>query len=332
MSRYNHLSIYERSILQHYVNSKVSIRKIAEKLGRSPSTISRELKRNSIANTNSIDITIEKKYEAEEADKAYRLRISHAPKRHKLDDKRYADKVTELLQKYWSPEQISNRLRKENREISISTSTIYRGLESGLLAAELRIVLRIKGKHRCGGHKKSPCGHLNIEYTIHDRPKSVDNRKQTGHWESDTLRGAMWSGCIATHAERKSRMLVMGKTNDRTAKEFTEATIRAFNMIPANKVKSFTCDHGKEFSMHRELSEALGCKVYFADPHAPWQRGTNENLNGLLRQFFPKRTSFADVTQEDLDDIAYLLNSRPRKSLNWKSPIEVFFNKSLHLT
>ncbi len=124
----------------------------------------------------------------------------------------------------------------------------------------------------------------------------------------------------------------MRKIPDRTAQAFTEATITAFRLIPANKRKSFTCDHGKEFSMHKELSAILGCKVYFADPHSPWQRGTNENCNGLIRQFFPKRTSFADVTQDDADRVALLLNRRPRKSLGWKTPEEVFFNNLLHLT
>ena len=125
---------------------------------------------------------------------------------------------------------------------------------------------------------------------------------------------------------------VLFKIPDRTAASFTEANIQAFEKIPKSKRRSFTVDHGKEFSQHRELSANLNCKVYFADPHAPWQRGTNENFNGLLRQFFPKRTSFAEVTQSDVDAIASLLNRRPRKSLGWRSPEEVFFKKSLHLT
>lgn len=253
-------------------------------------------------------------------------------RRRKLADPAYLSKITELLENYWSPEQIATRLRRENNQIRISTCTIYRAFSDGLLSAELRKVLRIKGKQRRGGRKKSPCGHLNIEYTIHDRPKTVENRKQIGHWESDTVRGAKWSGCLATHAERKSRFLVMRKIPDRTAQAFTEATISAFKLLPAGKRKSFTSDHGKEFSLHRDLSSQLGCKVYFADPHAPWQRGTSENCNGLIRQFFPKRTSFAKVTQEDVDRVALLLNRRPRKSLGWKTPEEVFLNKSLHLT
>lgn len=323
MSRYSHFTTKERESLLVLLKSGKKNCEIARLMGRSASTISRELRRNAESR---------EAYSAIEAEEKYGTRRKRCVRKQKLADPKYAEKVTELLSCYWSPEQISNRLRREKNQIQVSTSTIYHALENGLLSPELRKVLRIKGKIRFGGHKKSPCGHLDIEYTIHDRPKSVENRSQTGHWESDTVRGAKWSGCLATHTERKSRFLVMRKIPDRTAQAFTEATITAFKLIPAGKRKSFTCDHGKEFSMHRELSAKLGCKVYFADPHAPWQRGTNENCNGLIRQFFPKRTSFADVSQEDADRVAMLLNRRPRKSLGWKAPEEIFLNKSLHLT
>jgi len=323
MSRYNHFTITERENLLVYVKLGKKNCEIAKLMGRSPSTISRELRRNAESRET---------YSAIQAEANYRTRRKRCVRKYKLKNTKYAKKVKKLLNLLWSPEQIANRLRRENSKVRISTCTIYRALYNGILPAKLRTVLRIKGKLRFGGHKKSPCGHLDIEYTIHDRPKSVENRSRIGHWESDTIRGAKWSGCLATHTERKSRFLVMRKMPDRTAASFTEATITAFGMIPPGKLKSFTCDHGKEFSMHRELSEKLGCKVYFADPHAPWQRGTNENCNGLIRQFFPKRTSFADVSQDDADRVALLLNRRPRKSLGWKTPEEVFLNKSLHLT
>lgn len=323
MSRYSHFTTKERESLLVLVKTGKKNCEIARILGRSPSTISRELRRNAESRES---------YSAIKAEEKYRDRRKNCVRKPKLTNQRYAEKVSELLSYYWSPEQIANRLMQENNEVRVSTCTIYRALEKGILSSKLRKVLRIKGKKRCGGRKKSACGHLDIEYTIHDRPATVKNRKQIGHWESDTVRGAKRSGCLATHTERKSRFLVMRKIPDRTAQTFTEATITAFHLIPANKMKSFTCDHGKEFSMHKELSEKLGCKVYFADPHAPWQRGTNENCNGLIRQFFPKRTSFADVTQEDADRVAFLLNRRPRKSLGWKTPEEFFSKKLLHLT
>ena len=323
MSRYRHFTIAERESLLGYLKQGKKNCEIAKLLNRSPSTISREVRRNARSRS---------KYSALQAQKAYEHRRKRSVRKCKLAEPNFAKKVSELLENAWSPEQISNRLQYEHNTIQISTSTIYRGLERGLLDCELRKKLRIKGKRRHGGRKKSKCGHLDIEYTIHDRPKAAESRQTIGHWESDTVRGAKWSGCIATHVDRSSRYAVLCKIPNRTADEFTRATVEAFLRIPKRKRRSFCVDHGKEFANHREILQFLNCKVYFADPHAPWQRGTNENFNGLLRQFFPKRTSFAEVTQEGVDAAAKLLNRRPRKCLGWKTPEEVFFHKSLHLT
>ncbi len=323
MNRYRHFTTNERESLLVYLKSGKNNREIAVLMNRSPSTISREIRRN--ANSR-------EEYSFIEAESRSAERRKNSVRHNKLADRGTADKVEACLKLAWSPEEISNRLKYEGSDVSVSTCTIYRGLDNGLLAPALRKKLRIKGKQRHGGHKKSKCGHLDIEYSIHDRPKSVENRKQIGHWESDTVRGGKWSGNIATHVERKSKYAVLRIVSDKSAKAFTDATIAAFRRLPANKCKSFTVDHGKEFANHREIHCELKMKVYFADPHAPWQRGTNENFNGLLRQFFPKRSSFADVSQDDVDAVALLLNRRPRKCLGWKSPEEVFFNKSLHLT
>lgn len=323
MSRYSHFTMEERESILILIKTGKKNCEIARILGRSPSSISRDIRRNSCSRN---------RYSAVAADRKYAIRRKKCIRKCKLMLPGYAEKISALLRMAWSPEEISHRLRYENSPICISTSTIYRGLENGLLPIELCHQLRIKSKQRHGGHKKSKCGHLDIEYTIHDRPKRADNRAAIGDWESDTVRGAKWSGCIATHTDRMSRYAILCKIPDRTASEFTAATVLAFEKLPKSKRKSFTVDHGKEFSMHREIYAALNCKVYFADPHAPWQRGTNENFNGLLRQFFPKRTSFADVTQEDVERVALLLNQRPRKCLGWKCPEEVFFKKSLHLT
>ena len=319
MSHYRHFTIDERESLLVYLSQGKKNCEIARLMNRSPSTISREIRRNVESRT---------RYSALQAQKAYEQRRKHCVRKYKLAEPSCAEKVSELLANAWSPEQISNRLKYETNVIQISTCTIYRGLEHGLLNGELRKKLRIKGRRRHGGRKKSKCGHLDIEYTIHDRPKSVEGRQIIGHWESDTVRGAKWTGCIATHVERTSRYAVLCKIPDRTA----DATVTAFLTIPKRKRRSFTTDHGKEFANHREILQLLNCKVYFADPHAPWQRGTNENFNGLLRQFFPKRTSFAEVTQEDVEAIAKMLNRRPRKCLGWKTPEEVFLHKALHLT
>ena len=323
MNRYHHFTIKERESLLILIKKGKKNCEIAKILGRSPSSISREIRRNTPER---------EEYSAITSEENYRTRRKRSVRPYKLTLPGYAEKISELLSRFWSPEEICERLHYEGSPIRVSIRTIYRGLENGLLDPTLRKKLRIKGKTRCGGHKKSKCGHLDIEYTIHDRPKRANQRARLGDWESDTVRGAKWSGCIATHTDRMSRYSILCKIPNRTSKEFTAATLLAFQKLPKGKRRSFTVDHGKEFADHREIYAQLNCKVYFADPHAPWQRGTNENTNGLLRQFFPKRTSFSEVTQEDVDNVALLLNRRPRKCLGWKSPEEVFFNKSLHLT
>lgn len=323
MNCYHHLSMEERESLLIGLQNQESLSQIATKLGRSRSTLSREIRRNG---------TDAGGYRSAAAHKRYLRRRRKCVRPCKLSEPLAAAKVTELLKQRWSPEQISERLRKEGNCVQVSFKSIYRSINEGILDPSLKSRLRLRRNALYGKHKTSRCGHLNIDHSIHERPKSVDTRTRIGDWESDTVRGANWSGCIAAHVERKSRYVLLSKLPDRTHKAFTEATIAAFKNIPANRCRSFTVDHGKEFAGHRVLSSALNCKVYFCDPMAPWQRGTNENTNGLLRQYLPKRTSFAAITQADVDAIALLLNRRPRKSLGWKTPEEVFFNKVLHLT
>lgn len=323
MSCYHHYTTEERICLQVMIKTGKKNCEIAKELGRSESSISREIRRN---------CKIRKDYSAVEADYNYKARRKNSVRTTILSHPNAAEKVSELLALAWSPEQISNRLRAENSDISICTKTIYRGLEVGLLPSNLCKMLRYKGRQHHGGRKKSKCGHLDIEYSIHDRPKNVDERGKIGHWEGDTVRGFKNSGCVGTQIERKSRYAILTKLPDRTAAAYTSAMIDKFEKLPKYKCQSITVDHGKEFAEHRTIFAKLKCKVYFADPHAPWQRGTNENFNGLLRQFLPKHSSFSDLSQLDVDRIATLINRRPRKSLGWLCPEEVFFNKFLHLT
>lgn len=319
MRHYHHLTTEERENLLVQIAQGKGIREMARELNRNASTISREIKRNSNL----------KRYSALAAQKQYEKRRQASRRKKRLEEDQTKEKVEKLLNAFWSPEQISERLKKEHAKVQIGTSTIYRALSSGQLAPEFRRKLRRTFyKHR----SKKGSGHLNIDYTIHDRPKSVEKRNQFGHWESDTVRGFKSSGCIATHVERKSRYSVFLKLPNRTTKPFMDSTIEFFSRIPQKRRRSFTVDHGKEFADHRRLSQALDCKVYFADPSAPYQRGTNENTNGLLRQFLPKKSDFSSLTQHDLDALAFRLNSRPRKCLGWKSPYEVYFHKVLHLT
>ena len=320
MGCYKHLSIDERESILLMSVEGVNLTDIGRKLGRSKSTISRELQRNG---------NKKRRYGAAAAQRKYEKRREKCQRNHLLFDQQIVDKVTELLQLFWSPEQMSQRLNLEENSVQISTSTIYRAIKSGILPLELKTKLR---KRPYRQPKDGATGHLTIPHHISERPDEANRRLVVGHWESDTVWGSHRSGFIATHVDRKSRYLVSLKLPDISTQSYMEATIKAFKDLPANKRKTFTTDHGKEFAGHKRLTEELGATVYFADPGSPGQRGTNENTNGLLRQFFPKRARFTNIIQADINEACFLLNTRPRKCLGWLTPLEVFYSKSLHLT
>ena len=187
---------------------------------------------------------------------------------------------------------------------------------------QLKKIMRFKWKHKkCKTEDKR--GKIPNTTPISERPAGAKKRTRFGHWESDTVLGMRKTGCFGTHVERKSGFLVAFRIDDRQDNAFNKATIQAFSAIPDKLKKSFTVDNGKEFAAHQELAEATGMKVYFCEPYSPWQRGTNENTNGLLRQFFPKDTSFADISDDDLQLIVDMINNRPRKRLNYLTPLEV---------
>jgi len=189
----------------------------------------------------------------------------------------------------------------------------------------MKTKLRIKYKPYRKGHG-GRTGRIPVDLWIDDRPDKVNKREELGHWESDTMEGKKGGAAIATHVERKSRYTVALPIAKKRAANFTTATIEYFQERYHSKVKSFTFDHGKECSKHKDICRELNALVYFAHVGAPWERGTNENTNGLLRQWFPRKTDLSSVTQSQLDEALDLLNHRPRKCLGWKSPFEVFFD------
>ena len=168
---------------------------------------------------------------------------------------------------------------------------------------------------------------MQIEHHISERPNEANNRERIGDWESDTVYGAIGKGFLSTNVDRKSRFLVAALLEERTSNTFNVETIQAFKKIGNIPTHSFTFDNGSEFAMYKEFEKSLQTTAYFADPHSPWQRGTNENTNGVLRFFFPKGTNFLNVTPEYLDFVVDLINNRPRKCLGWLSPAEVFFRE-----
>ena len=313
MCHYTHFTTEERELSRVLKALGFSIRAIARMLNRNPSSVSRELRRN---------VKPDGTYSANYADKLYHQRRKKCGRKPLLQQLAVYMYVIERLNEYWSPEQIAGRAKVDKMPFSISYNTIYRAIASGLLPKQLKKKLRIKS------HYKKPKGNdrrgkIADTVPITERPAGADNRTRFGHWESDTFAGKRNTGCLGTHVERKSGYLVAFRIDSRADKAFNQATIQAFKDIPDNLKKSFTVDNGIEFAAHKELAEATNMKVFFCAPYSPWQRGTNENTNGLLRQFFPKGSSFEDITSDQLAKVVELINNRPRKRLGFRSPAEV---------
>jgi IS30 family transposase len=334
MSHYKHLTIEEREKLYLMRNQGASLRKIAAALNRSPSTISREIGRNKKSH---------RPYSPSAAQNRYMNRRKHCGKKPILSDATVREKIRGLIQdQHWSPEQTAFRLKLEDNPIHISYTTIYRGVKAGFFDPKQRYLrknerfsfyLRRKGKKRRKNGEEHKQSKFRIPYTIAQRPAEAEDRSVLGYWEADTVAGTKGSASVVTLAERKSRYLLACKLDRHTADAVSTSMIRMMEELPPEKVKGITPDRGKEFAMHEAVTAALhGVNFYFADPYSPWQRGTNENTNGLLRECIPKGQDIAPVSNEELARFVKSMNLRPRKCLGWRSPYEVFYNTVLHLT
>ena len=295
-----------------------SIRRIASFLGRSPSSVSREIKRNC------------SKY-GSKANNAYdyhhwRAQINAITRRRQK--RRTAipagsavwKYVIEKLSLFWSPETIAMCWKKENPSSTLSFSTIYRYIKwKDLPGISQKSHLRRRGKNKNYVHHN--CNVIHPDRTIPEWPQAIVNRERIGDWEGDTVYGGIGKGLIATLVDRKSRFLCANLVSSRNADETKDAIISALSDKP---VKSLSLDNGSEFAKFREIEAAINAEVYFAEPHKPWQRGSNENMNGILRFFFPKGFDFNSITSEQLQIVVDLINNRPRKCLGWKTPAEVF--------
>ena len=320
---YTELSVEERATIQVGQYQDLSQREIARMLGRSPSTISRELRRNRSLNGGYVA-------HVAQAHTRERRTVCRPARKLVMGNERF-ELVLYLLRERFSPEQIAGKLRvmKINfEEAYVCRETIYKAIYAmpvGELRKELVQCLR-QGKStrrpRAGGVDRR--GQIPDMVSIHLRPPEVEDRLMPGHWEGDLIKGKNNASAVGTLVERSSGYLMLVKMNDATATSAVEGFSAALNGMPLAARKSMTYDQGKEMARHAELTQKTGIAVYFADPHSPWQRGTNENTNGLVRQFLPKGTDLSRYTQEELDKFAYLLNIRPRKRFNWLCPIEVF--------
>jgi IS30 family transposase len=315
-----HLCFAERERISRGLAAGESARAIARDLGRSPSTITRELKRNGGP----------RRYRALGA---HRRAIEHLgrPKPTKLSrSPRLREAVEAGLARRWSPQQISARLRVEHPddpELRISHETIYQSLyvqSRGELRRRLTRKLRTqRSRRRPRGGGPERRGRIAEMVPIAERPPEVDERAVPGHWEGDLLVGARNRSFIATLVERQTRYVMLaGLGRDAKAEHVIAVLKRRIAALPEHLVLSLTWDQGRELAAHARFKAETGIDVYFCDPHSPWQRGSNENTNGLLRQYLPKRSDLAAHCQEELDAIAAELNGRPRETLGWRTPAE----------
>jgi len=316
------LTLLEREEISRGIVAQHSIRSIALLLGRSPSTVSREVRRNGGYD----------RYRAARADKRAWDR-AHRPKRCKLARSSWLRRqVSKKLRLYWSPEQIAGWLKRvhpEDEAYQVSHETIYRSLfvqARGVLKKELQQHLKSKRTIRRSKHatqKGSDHGQIKDMLSIRERPASIEDRAVPGHWEGDLISGSHNSH-IATLVERHSRYVMLVKIDNKDTQTVISALIKHSKKLPTELYKSLTWDRGKELAAHQRFKLATDIDVYFCDPQSPWQRGSNENTNGLLRQYFPKGTDLSVHSQSDLNKVARRLNERPRKTLEFETPAERF--------
>ena len=316
------LSLSEREEISRGIVAEQSIRSIASALGRSASTVSREIQRNGGYDD----------YRASIADEEAWNR-ARRPKRCRLArDPRLRRAVARKLRRNWSPEQIAGWLKRAHpgdESYHVSHETIYRSLfvqARGVLKKELLRHLRSKRairRSRHSSHRGHGKGDLADIVSIRERPAEVEDRAVPGHWEGDLIAGSK-NTYIATLVERHTRYVMLAKVSDRQTQTVVPALIKQARKLPTELYKSLTWDRGKEMGDHRRFSLATNIDVYFCDPQSPWQRGSNENTNGLLRQYFPKGTDLSVHSQAHLNKVARELNERPRKTLEFETPAERF--------
>ncbi len=315
-----HPSLVELEEISRGVAAGESLRMIAARLGRAPSTVSREVVRNGGRH----------RYRAHRADRVA-WRRARRPKPSKLAEHRELRAVVEdKLADWWSPQQVARWLRRtypENQEMYVSHETIYLSLfiqGRGALRRELAQYLRTGRAYRRPKTKRDPTGKGQIvdPVMISQRPAEVEDRAVPGHWEGDLLMGKRQTA-IGTLVERHTRYVMLFALPDgKNAEAVRDALAETVQRLPVHLWRSLTWDQGKEMAQHAQFTIDTGVQVYFCDPKSPWQRGSNENTNGLLRQYFPKGTDMSKLTQADLDDAARSLNGRPRQTLGWMSPSE----------
>jgi IS30 family transposase len=321
MGAYKRINNSEREEISRHLALEHSFRKIARCLARPASTISREIKRNQCPDD----------YRAVAAQWQARHMAKKPRRQRKLDSNpQLLGYVQEHLEKRWSPEQIAKSLvfrYPEDMTMRVSHETIYAYLyvhPRGYLKRQMVRQLRRKHKNRRTRKERQKCSPIQDFISIDERPEEVKNREIAGHWEGDLIIGSMNKSAIGTLVERKTRLTLLVSLPKKDSPSVCQAFADKFNHLPERLKKSLTYDQGTEMAEHKTFTQNTKIKVYFAHPHSPWERGTNENTNALVRDFFPSGTDFLKISAHRLQEVQDLLNDRPRKVLNWHTPHESF--------
>ena len=326
---YQHLTMDERNVIWRMRLLAHTQEEIARCLGRHPGSISRELRRNANCDGH---------YWPSVAQVKANVRCRAHIRRPKTGSAVLMAHVAARLERRWSPQQIAGRLREVGcRPLAgktISHATIYRWIWSDPQRAErFRPYLRVAYKKRRKPYgKPSKRGHIPNRVSIDDRPSVVNGRTRLGDWEGDTIVGKGRSGHVVTNVDRSSRYTVARKVERATAGSVTAALYHTMRRLPADRRKTQTLDNGREGAEHEKIARLLKMEVYFAHPYSSWERGTCENTNGLLRQYLPKKMSFSELTDWQLETYVRALNNRPRRCLNYRTPTEVFWRRPVALT
>lgn len=326
---YHHLTRQERSVIHRMRINGFAVPEMAKALGRHRSTIYREFGRNAAGPNSYVGATAHTMYRK-------RLRRARSHKRFRQDYGSVMAHVRTRLKRRWSPEQVANKIVLEfpkNPRMRLCTMTIYRYIRAdkakgGQLHTHLRHSRKKKHKRYGGSDQR---GHIRGRVLIDERPAIVDKQTRFGDWEADTMWGSTRKAYLATFVDRKSLYLIVRKMPDRTADSLNRAALSGFRHIPESLRCSLTVDNGKEFADFAELQRRLGMDVYFAHPYAAWERPINENINGLIRQYVPKKTDIASYSFQYIAAMVTALNNRPRKKLGYKTPYEVFSNAKVAL-
>jgi len=311
----NHLTLEERDRIAQLHGRGADHGEIARALGRSRSTISRELRRNSKCNG----------YYAAQAQREAQRRRRERPLVRKMEDPAINQVVRSGLAHEWSPEQIAGRLEQQDSEQRVSPQTIYTWIKQDEDREHWETMLRHRGKRP---YRRKNTATTGDAARIDQRPEVIEERLRLGDFEGDTVLGPAGTGGLATLVDRKSRLTIVVKIQSKNADHVHEKIKQRLRALDEERRHSITFDNGTEFARCHRLEKHLGIELYFADPGCPYQRGTNENTNGLIRQYFPKGTDFRDISHSEVRQVEKLLNDRPRACLGFRTPAEVFFEKT----